>query len=67
MSNKRAASFHPLTDPEVIARLEGRASNPALANETVRKAEQRAREGWPWPVSGDDTKRGAPYPVGRGG
>jgi hypothetical protein len=45
----------PHTSPEAEARAEAKADNPALATETVAKAEQRAEQGWPWPVSGDAT------------
>lgn len=43
------------TSPDAEARAEARADNPALATESVEKAEARARQGWPWPVSGDAT------------
>jgi hypothetical protein len=43
------------TTPDAQARAEAQAHNPALITETVAKAEQRCRQGWPWPVSGDDT------------
>lgn len=43
------------TTPAAEARAEAQADNPALVTETVAKAEQRARQGWPWPVSGDAT------------
>jgi hypothetical protein len=36
---------------------EGASFNPALKDETVAEAERRLLEGWPWPVSGDDTAR----------
>jgi hypothetical protein len=41
--------------PDAQARAEAQADNPALMTETVAKAEQRAGQGWPWPVSGDAT------------
>lgn len=43
------------TSPEAEGRAEAMANNPALARETVATAERRARQGWPWPVSGDAT------------
>lgn len=43
------------TTPDAEARAEARADNPALASESVETAERRARQGWPWPVSGDAT------------
>jgi hypothetical protein len=43
------------TTPEAEERAERAADNPALARETVETAERRARQGWPWPVSGDAT------------
>lgn len=43
------------TTPDAQARAEAQANNPALVTETVAKAEQRAAQGWPWPVSGDAT------------
>jgi hypothetical protein len=43
------------TTPDAQARAEAQADNPALVTETVAKAEQRAGQGWPWPVSGDAT------------
>lgn len=43
------------TSPEAEDRAERAANNPALARETVLTAERRARQGWPWPVSGDAT------------
>lgn len=43
------------TSPEVEDRYASAANNPALARETVLTAERRARQGWPWPVSGDAT------------
>jgi hypothetical protein len=46
-------------------RCDGAPDNPALASETVEKAEARAAAGWTWPVSGDETARyrarGIPY------
>jgi hypothetical protein len=47
-------------------RCDAAADNPALASETVERAERRAAEdGWTWPVSGDATARaravGIPY------
>lgn len=43
------------TTPDAEARAEAKADNPALVTETVATAEARARQGWPWPVSGDAT------------
>jgi hypothetical protein len=43
------------TTPAAQARAEAAADNPALATETVTKAEERCGQGWPWPVSGDAT------------
>jgi hypothetical protein len=43
------------TSPDAEARAEAKADNPALVTETVAKAEDRAKHGWPWPVSGDAT------------
>lgn len=48
-----AADQH--TTPEAEDRAERATNNPALAKETVATAERRARQGWPWPVSGDAT------------
>lgn len=61
---------HDHTSPEAEARAEARPDNPALASETVAKAEQRAAQGWPWPVSGDATTLADPegtwsWPAGR--
>jgi hypothetical protein len=50
---KVRADLH--TTPEAEDRAAGKADNPALATESVAKAEQRANQGWPWPVSGDAT------------
>jgi hypothetical protein len=43
------------TTAEAEDRAERKADNPALASESVAKAEHRAKQGWPWPVSGDAT------------
>jgi len=43
------------TTPEAEDRAAAKADNPALATESVAKAETRANQGWPWPVSGDAT------------
>lgn len=43
------------TSPEAEERAARKANNPALASESVAKAEERERQGWPWPVSGDAT------------
>jgi hypothetical protein len=51
------------TSPEAEDRAERAANNPALARETVLTAERRARQGWPWPVSGDDTAKAKPARV----
>jgi len=53
------------TTPEAEDRAERAADNPALVSESVAKAERRANQGWPWPVSGDATtvagRNGRPY------
>jgi hypothetical protein len=43
------------TTAEAEERAARKADNPALATESVEKAEERNRQGWPWPVSGDAT------------
>ena len=45
----------PHTTPEAEDRAAAKADNPALATESVAKAESRNAQGWPWPVSGDAT------------
>jgi hypothetical protein len=50
---------HTTADAE--ARAEAKANNPALVTETVAKADERYRQGWPWPVSGDATTIAKPW------
>lgn len=60
--NERGFSA-PITSPDAQERAALAANNPALVRETVATAERRARLGWPWPVSGDDTTRMRPARV----
>jgi hypothetical protein len=53
MSRAPDVQGHATEDAQ--ARAAAKADNPALMTETVAKAEQRAGQGWPWPVSGDAT------------
>jgi len=51
------------TTPEAEERAAAKADNPALATESVAKAEHRAEQGWPWPVSGDATTILEPWKI----